>query len=161
MSSVKQTFLCRCWTKPRTTASVCCRLPPKPCACGSSKWGRWRPFTTHSTSVTLTSHRSVWSLRCGVLSRTWTPFSLLCVEGRWVDVFVWMFGQVVYCHLESTVLQQDFVALLPVIVICYFTLISIDTFHVVLSGLSINTAIWWYIWPGQSDTNTVVRIGER
>lgn len=52
-----------------------------------------------------------------------------------------MFGQVVYCHLESTVLQQDFVALLPVIVICYFTLISIDTFHVVLSGLSINTAI--------------------
>lgn len=78
---------CRCWTKLRITVSECCRLLPRRCGFGSSKWGRWKPSTTRSTSATLTWHTSVWLLRCGVPSQTWTPSSSLFEEGRWVTFF--------------------------------------------------------------------------
>lgn len=53
--------------KRRITGSECCRRLLRLCVCGSSKWGRWRPFITRWTSATSMSLRNVWLRRSGAL----------------------------------------------------------------------------------------------
>lgn len=74
----------RYWIKQKTTGRGFCRPLRKPYVCGSSKWGRWRPFITLWTSVISTLLRNVWSLRSGVPFLTSIPFNSLCGGERWV-----------------------------------------------------------------------------
>lgn len=75
----------RCWTRQRITDRESFRLQLRWSECGSSKWEKWRPSITPSTSATSTSRRNVWLPKCGVPSPTWTPSSLLCAGGRCVN----------------------------------------------------------------------------
>lgn len=74
----------RYWIKQKTTGRGFCRPLRKPYVCGSSKWGRWRPFITLWTSVISMLLRNVWSLRSGAPFLTSIPFNSLCGGEQWV-----------------------------------------------------------------------------
>lgn len=95
----------RYWIKQKTTGRGFYRLLRKPSVCGSSKWGRWRPFITLWTSVTSTLHRNVWLLRSGAPFLTLILFNSLCGGEQWViliDIHYKWF-QPLRCYFSSSI----------------------------------------------------------
>lgn len=95
----------RCWTKLRIIARGFCRQLLKTSVCGSSKWGRWRRFTTPWTCATSMWHRSAWLLKCGVLLLTSIPSSLLSGEALWVDAVPVSCGSTTWIHCLFCILS--------------------------------------------------------
>lgn len=150
----------RFWTKRRTIASECYRLPLGLWECGSSRWGRWRPSTIHSTSATLMSPKSVWLPKCGVRCQTSTRSSLLCAEERWD----FCFSVLQKCSNIKTVKRGTFLfsklisISLAMLIFCSFCPLT-RNFSFNLDSVSENN-YWWQKWGynrGITHNRTITR----